>query len=258
MARIRKSLLMLTLLLGLVLTAGLIWREVVVETAARLVLSSRGLGDARLEVVAVGRTGIVIENASLGAGLPSARRLRLSYDPTGLVSGRLRDLRIEGLRLDLRGDRNGTLARLEELAFSEGGPQIELSRIVLENAEIVLAAPAAGAITIDGELDLSGEGLGVALEVGLDLGHTTAALTVRSNDLDQGGVAEISGSGESELAGMALPGPAGGTVTGGRVRFSIEGAVQIPALDFAAPESWLAGALSLEGLCLPRLWDRPL
>ena len=38
----------------------------------------------------------------------------------------LRDLRIEGLRLDLRGDRNATLARLEELAFSEGGPQIGL------------------------------------------------------------------------------------------------------------------------------------
>ncbi len=43
MARIRKSLLILTLLLGLVLAGGLVWREVVVETAARLVLSSRGL-----------------------------------------------------------------------------------------------------------------------------------------------------------------------------------------------------------------------
>ncbi|MGR3715891.1 MAG: intermembrane phospholipid transport protein YdbH family protein, partial [Thermohalobaculum sp.] len=247
MARIRKSLLILTVLLGLVLAAGLIWREVVVETAARLVLSSRGLGDAQFEVVAVGRTGIVIENLSLGAGLLSARRMRLTYDPADLVSGRLGDLRIEDLRFDVRHDRDGTLARLEDLASSEGGPRITLSRIVLENAEIVLAVPVAGTLAIDGELDLSGAGLGVALEVGIDLGHTTAAFTVRSNDLDQGGVVEISGSGESELAGMPLPGPAGAAATAGRARFTVEGTVRIPAVDAARPEAWWAATLSLTG-----------
>ncbi len=247
MARIRKSLLILTVLLGLVLAAGLIWREVVVETAARLVLSSRGLGDAQFEVVAVGRTGVVIENLSLGAGLLSARRMRLTYDPADLVSGRLGDLRIEGLRFDVRHDRDGTLARLEDLASSEGGPRITLSRIVLENAEIVLAVPVAGTLAIDGELDLSGAGLGVALEVGIDLGHTTAAFTVRSNDLDQGGVVEISGGGESELAGMPLPGPAGAAATAGRARFTVEGTVRIPAVDAARPEAWWAATLSLTG-----------
>ncbi len=249
MARIRKSLLKLTLLLGLVLAAGLIWREVVVETAARLVLSSRGLGDARFEVVAVGRTGIVIENVSLGTGLLSARRMRLTYDPADLVSGRLRDLRIEGLRFDARHARDGTLARLEDLASSEGGPWIELSRIVLENAEIVLgdSVGGGGTLAVDGELDLSGEGLGVALNVAIDLGHTTAAISVRSNDLDQGGVADISGSGESELAGIPLPGPTGDVATGGRARFTVEGTVQIPAVDAAWPEGWLAGTLSLKG-----------
>ncbi|MCH8950987.1 MAG: YdbH domain-containing protein [Proteobacteria bacterium] len=247
MGRLGKSLLKLTLLLGLVLAAGLVWREVVVETAARLVLSSSGLSDAQFEVVAVGRSGIVIENVSLGAGLLSARRMRLSYDPADLFAGRLRDLRIEGLRLDLRQARDGTLARLEALASGAGGPWVELPKIVLENAEIVLAAPFGGAIAIDGELDLSGAGLGAVLEIGLDLGHTTAAFTVRSRNLDQGGVAEISGGGESELAGLALPGPMGATATGGRARFTVEGTVQIPAGDAASPRSWLAGALSLKG-----------
>ncbi|MFQ5566072.1 MAG: hypothetical protein ACE5EU_06900, partial [Paracoccaceae bacterium] len=247
MARIRKTLLTLIVLLGLVLAAGLVWREAAVETAARLVLASRGLGGAQLEVVAVGRTGIVIENAAIGAGLLSARRMRLTYHLAGLASGRLRDLRVEGLRLDLRQDRDGMLARLEELVSGEGGPWVELPRVALEGAEIVLASPAAGTVAIDGELDLSGAAVGVALEAGLDLGHTVAALTIRSEDIGENGVLEIDGSGATELAGLALPGPAGVAATGGRARFAVAGTAQIPARDTASPQSWLAGALSLEG-----------
>jgi hypothetical protein len=249
MARLRNSLLKLTLLLGLILAAGLIWREVVVETAVRLVLSSHGLGDARFEVVTVGRTEIVIENVSLGADLLSARRMRLTYDTADLVSGRLQDLRIEGLKFDPQRARDGTLARLENLASSEGGPPIELSRIVLENAEIVLGDSVArgGTLTVDGELDLSGGGLGAALDVGIDLGHTTAAFTIRSGDIDEGGVVDISGGGESELAGMPLPGRTGIAATGGHARFTVEGTAQIPAVDAAWPELWLAGMLSLKG-----------
>jgi len=247
MARLRKSFLRLTLLLGLVLAAGLLWREAVFDTAVRLALSSRGLGDARFEVVAVGRTETVIENFSLGTDVLSAQKIWLTYDPADLVSGRLRDLRIEGLRFDPQHTRPETLTRLKDLALSGGGPSIELPRIVLENAEIVLAAPVGGAIAIDGELDLSGEGLGVALEIGLDMGHTTAGLTVRSEDLGEGGVVEISGGGETELVGLLFPGPMSAAATGGGARYTVEGTAQIPTLDAAWPEMWRAAVLSLKG-----------
>jgi hypothetical protein len=238
---------MLSLILGLALAVGLVWREVVVETALRTVLSSRGLGDARFEVVSVGRAETVIENVSLGADLLSARRIQFTYDATELASGRLRDLRIEGLTFDERAARDGTLVRLEALVFDEGGPSIDLSRIVLENAAIVLAAPVGGTVAIDGELDLSGEGLGAALEVGLNMGHTTAAFTVLSKDLDEGGLVNISGSGKSELAGMSLSKPTGVTATDGRAQFTVAGTAQIPALDAAWPGQLLAGVLSLAG-----------
>jgi len=247
MARLRKSFLRLTLLLGLVLAAGLIWREAVFDAAVRLALSSRGLGDAQFEVVAVGRTETVIENFSLGTDVLSAQKIWLTYDPADLVLGQLRDLRIEGLRFEPRHTQPETLNRLKDLAFSGGGPSIELPRIVLENAEIVLTAPVGGTIAINGELDLSGEGLGVALEIGLDLGHTTAALTVRSENLDEGGMVEISGAGQSELMGLTLPGPMSVTTTSGGARYTIEGTAQIPPLDAAWPEMWRAAVLSLKG-----------
>jgi hypothetical protein len=249
MAWYRKSLLKLTVLLGLIFTAGLIWREAVVETAVRLVLSSQGLGDVRFEVAAVGRTETVIEDASFGAGMLSARRMRLTYDLGGLVSGQLRELWIDGLWFDAGRARDGNLERLMDIASSEGEPLVRLSRIVLENARIGLGDTVArgDTLAVDGVLDLSGERLGATLEVGLDLGHTTAAVIVRSEDLGEGGMVGISGSGKSELSGMPFPGLNGFTATNGHARFTVEGTAQIPAVDAAWPDLWLAGVMSLDG-----------
>jgi len=87
MARLRRRFLILTLSLGVLLAAIVVWRGIVVQTAAHLVLSSQGLGDAQFEIVEVGPTETVVENASLATDLLRARRIRLTAMPTGRWPG---------------------------------------------------------------------------------------------------------------------------------------------------------------------------
>jgi hypothetical protein len=247
MARLRKALLTLVVILGVLAAAGFIWREAAVETAARLALSAQGLDDAQFEVVEVGRSATVIENASLGGELLSARRLLLSYDPAELLAGQVRELVIEGLRLDARDTSDPGLARLIELATAESEQWVRLERIRIEDAEVLPPALAGGRVTIDGEIDLSGAAVGAALEAGLELDRMTGTFTLRSAGLEQGGLVEIAGGGEGELAGMALPGPAGLAATGGRAGFTLSGTGRIPAGDAERAEWWREAELSLAG-----------
>ncbi|HUF87448.1 MAG TPA: YdbH domain-containing protein [Thermohalobaculum sp.] len=265
MGKLRKALLGFGLVLGVAVPAGILWREALVEAAARQLLAARGIDGARLEVVEVGAAGIVIEDIRLGDGLPGARRVRLDYDARELLSGRLRTLRIEGVRYDAPADWGAVLAPLGALGPGEGGAWLTLPRVEIEDAVIALAAPAGGSIAIDGALDLSGERPGAAIGIGLELGHASAAFTIASPALGEGGTVEISGGGEAGLSGMALPGRPGLSATGGHARFSLAGTARLPALGGGREAMWgalhaglqvgeafaLAGELSLAGVTGP-------
>lgn len=255
MTRLRKSLLTVGLLVGLALGVTVLWREVVVETAARLALSAGAFEEARFEVVEVGWREIVVEDVALGPGLPTARRVRLGYAPGDLASGRVREVRVEGLRAALPSDWRAARARLVELAPAgvegngrgDGEGWVAVSRVALEDAAITFADPAEGVIRVNGALDLSGERPGAALEVALALGPTEGTFTVRSSALRTGGVVEIDGGGTTELAGLAGPRRAAAHVTGGRAAFTLAGAVPIPSEAALSPGAWADAALALEG-----------
>ncbi len=246
MSRLRKSLLTLGLLLGLAVAAGVFWREVVVEAAARFGLSAGGLGDARFTVTEVGWSEILIEDLSLGPGLPEARRVRLRYTPAELMSGRVREALVEGMRFALPADWKAARRQIRALSSGGGDGWLDVSRVRLQNAIVGVDAPVEGAITLDGTLDLAGERPAAALEVRLALAGTEGSFAARSRSLGPGGTMEISGGGQSRLAELSLS-AGGARLTGGRATFTVDGVVPIPAGEGGGPPLWPDGAVALEG-----------
>lgn len=248
MPRFRKTLVISGLALGLLAVASMLWREALVELAARRLLSAGGIENARLDVVEVGASGLVIKDLSLGAGLPGARRVRLDYTLRGLLSGRLGTLTIEGITYAAPPEPQAALAPLGDLAGRGGGGWYTLSRVEIANAVITLGPPLEGSIAIDGALDLSGETPGADLDVALQAGPASGALTLRSEALGEGGAVEITGGGEAKLAGLALPGAPGAAATGGSAILTLEGSVRIPALDAGWAALRAEGLASLNGV----------
>ena len=246
MARLRKPLLTAGFLLALALAAAFVWREVVVEAAARYGLAAGGLGDARFEVVSVGWTETLIEDLALGPGLPTARRVRLVYAPGELARGRLRAAHVEGLRYEVPADWRAARARLEGLAGGGGGAgRLAVARVALADAVVTLAGRE-GRIAVEGALDLTGESPGAALDVDVALADAEGRFTLRSEALGAGGVVALAGGGTARLAGMAVPGRPGLAATRGRAEFTLEGTAPVPA-DAARPAAWLDARLALAG-----------
>lgn len=227
MSRPRRAFLGLGLAVAMLLAVAAVWRAALVEAALQLLLSIQGFEQARFGVTEIGLRAVVLEDVMLGEGLPSARRIQLDFEPLELLGGRVGSLRIEGLRYDAPADWRAVLAPLGT-GFA-GAPWLTLPRIEITDAVLAIDAPASGTITVDGALDLRGERAGAALEVAVDLVHLSGAFTVTSEAIGEGGIIEIGGAGEVDLAGLPLPGAAGVTATGGHGRFTVEGTARIPA-----------------------------
>ncbi len=263
--RLLRNLFLGVLLLLLVLAgAGVLWREAVLETAGNYGLETLGFDQAGLTITQVSMDRMIAENVSLGLGLPTLRRVELYFEPQQLIRGELRRLEISGLRVIV--EKNGeNLNKLKELiggnsdSGSEENPRPAgskrraLPHILLEDAEVTLRATPAG----DGLLRLSGEvlpgpdGLAARMQAGLDLGHTDATLTARTETIDGQNIIYLTGDGTTDATDLLAQGPfaeqAAAIVAKGKARYNLEGRIPAPLRHPADSKAWLSQVFGLNG-----------
>lgn len=132
----------------------------VVSWAAKAGLGIDDLGGLRFKVTDIGRRGVTIEALSMAGGRVSAERARVTYELGEMLSGRVRDIAIEGLTLRVRYTEGEidlgpfqTLVEARGAAATTplGAGDFPLERLDLDNARLVLSVDG-GALELTGDL----------------------------------------------------------------------------------------------------------
>lgn len=260
----RNLLLGLGLLLLLAAGAGVLWREAAVQAAGEIVLDAYGFDQARLTVTGVGSERIIVQDITLGPGLPALRQAELRFKPLQLLRGEVQQVILTGLRVTVEQEgqflREKLRAITKSQAFPQGKPPVSggsaqamLPHIILQDAQITLRATPAGdgLLLLSGELQPAEQGLSAQIQAVLDIGHTTASLTAHTESQDGLNIIVLEGSGKTDAAALAAEGPfaqqAADVVRQGRASYSLKGRVSAPVANTADLTAWLAKAFEFDG-----------
>ena len=229
--------LLLLVLVGLAVA----FRGALIGLAVESYLAGRGFPDARVEVVQLGLEQATVAAPTLGPGGPSAAQITLVYRPGEILGGRVREVRIDGLRLAIDLSAPGPLESLTALAGGgDGGAPAAGPNVVLDDAKVLLTGTGADdiAIGLDGAVDLSGASADARLDGRVDVGHSRATFNVTASDLLEVPQLIIAGSGESDLGRVPWAADLGPVPQAGRAALAFEGVF---------PVAWRAG-LSLDSV----------
>lgn len=175
--RIAVAALVIAGVLGVLVAAGVIFREDVLHAVLKNRLAAMGLGEARFRVVRVSGDKIVIADARIGESL-SIARLTARYAPRELLEGRLGGVEIEGLRADLT--RTGGAAGFVRNGLGPTGDAEAVAfppipRVTILDARVrahIAGEPVTA--TIDGSAGPADGSIPLTLEIGLAAGHGKA------------------------------------------------------------------------------------
>ena len=92
---------LLGLLILAILGLAVAFRGAVIEIAVESYLAERGFPETDVESVDLGLEQAIVLAPTLGPDGPSADRIVVTYRTGEILGGRVRDIRIEGLRLSI-------------------------------------------------------------------------------------------------------------------------------------------------------------
>ena len=217
----RNLLLLLVLLAAIAAAAGVIWRHLALETAAKLTLERYGFGQAALTVEEVGFRRIVASRLSLGPGLPALARVEIEFRPLRLLAGEVEGVRLIGFRGTVEGDGGNLRSLLESFSDRPGaaageaaGPGGEVDRgradrgglvlpsVTIDDAVFLLRGTPAGdgEARLDGDLTLAGRDVAVDSRLVVETGFASTRLTVQTVEGPAGPVLKVAASGSADAA----------------------------------------------------------
>jgi hypothetical protein len=256
---VRNLLLLLMLLAALAVAAGVIWRHLALEAAGRFTLDRFGFDQAELTVTEVGFRRIIVEQLTLGPGLPSFARAELDFEPMRLLEGRIEQVSVTGLRVLVEGEGENLRELVRKFGhgtspgsegIGPGGDQAEERQLVLPAVSLtdtvleLRGTPIGdGEVRLAGDMALAGDDMHADMRATLETGFATARLVLQTNEDAQGRMLTVEASGMVDAEGMhaapAIAAEAGRWIAAGQADFALNGTAALPEFSAGKPSELL-------------------